>query len=69
VALNSKFKRKTECISRGEGNKLPEGVCPGNTLGTCHAEGYTDKSVVSEGIILKMKSCKLMQKGVIKQCV
>jgi len=33
VALNSKFKRKTECISIGEGHKLPEGVRPGNTRG------------------------------------
>jgi hypothetical protein len=69
VALNSKFKRKTECISIGEENKLPERVCPGNTRGTCHAEGYTEKCAVSEGIILEMKSYKLMQKGVKKQCV
>jgi len=56
VALSSKFKRKRECFSIGQGNKLPERVCPGNTRGTCHAEGYTEKSVVSEGIILKMTS-------------
>jgi len=48
---------------------LPERVCPGNKRGTCHAEGYREKSAVSEGIILKMKSYKLMQRGVIKKCV